>query len=320
MKGAKTFTLPICGPRRVLASPLKIIFATMTMKPCAPLYRKHAMGNSLFQNVGEGFADVGAKSGTTMGRWSWSSDAWDFNHDGFPDLYIANGMVFWQYSRRSQQLFSGARWLLIHRMSPGRTISTSKAGMPLTNSFDLATPGAASSEMSSTLTIATEAFPMFQDLVGLDFLQDSRTFALGDFDRDGRLEVVLKNRNSPQLLILKNVLPELPPAISFRLSGKKSNRDARRSPDHHRNTPGPPDSHASNRIGIPRTTHKRNILWPRIRKISRSSHYRLAQRAFSKAARPTQQSPNLRRRRLASIAYGAIRQARRFLANRFSRP
>src|SRR6202030_3757890 len=70
------------------------------------------------------------------------------------------------------------------------------------------------------------SFSDISGLVGLDFLQDGRTFALGDFDRDGRPEVLVKNRNSPQLLYLKNVLPELPPAISFRLSGKKSNRDA----------------------------------------------------------------------------------------------
>ncbi len=70
------------------------------------------------------------------------------------------------------------------------------------------------------------SFSDVSGIVGLDFLEDSRTFALGDFDRDGRLEIVLKNRNSPQFRYLKNVLPELPPVISFRLSGKKSNRDA----------------------------------------------------------------------------------------------
>src|SRR5260370_5028811 len=60
----------------------------------------------------------------------------------------------------------------------------------------------------------------------MDFLQDSRTFALADFDHDGRVEVALKNRNGPQLRFLKNVMPQLAPAIAFRLQGKKSNRDA----------------------------------------------------------------------------------------------
>jgi tetratricopeptide (TPR) repeat protein len=60
----------------------------------------------------------------------------------------------------------------------------------------------------------------------LDFIEDSRSFALGDFDGDGRLEVVLKNRNAPQVRVLKNVMPDPGSAIAFRLRGTKSNRDA----------------------------------------------------------------------------------------------
>jgi len=47
-----------------------------------------------------------------------------------------------------------------------------------------------------------------------------------DFDHDGRQEVFLKNRNGPQLRLLKNVMENLPPSIAFHLRGTKSNRDA----------------------------------------------------------------------------------------------
>ena len=62
--------------------------------------------------------------------------------------------------------------------------------------------------------------------MGLDFIEDGRAFALADFDHDGRLEVFLKNRNGPQLRLLRNVMKDLGPAIAFRLRGGKSNRDA----------------------------------------------------------------------------------------------
>jgi len=189
------------------------------------LYRKHAMGNSLFRNAGERFADVGAKSGTSMGRWSWSCDAWDFNHDGFPDLYIANGMVSGSIRDDLNSFF----WRQVVANSPNQPRPSHEYEQGWNAINELIRSDHTWSGFERNIFYLNNRDGTFSDvsgIVGLDFLQDSRTFALGDFDRDGRLEMVLKNRNSPQVLCLKNVLPELPPAISFRLSGKTSNRDA----------------------------------------------------------------------------------------------
>src|SRR5437588_11108096 len=58
------------------------------------LHRRHARGNSLYKNQGDGhFKNISAPTGAEIGRWAWSSDAWDFDHDGHPDLYIANGYI-----------------------------------------------------------------------------------------------------------------------------------------------------------------------------------------------------------------------------------
>ena len=57
-------------------------------------YRHHARGNSLYRNQGDGkFQNVAAQAGAEMGRWAWCSDAWDFDHDGYSDLYVANGYI-----------------------------------------------------------------------------------------------------------------------------------------------------------------------------------------------------------------------------------
>jgi len=58
------------------------------------LFRRHARGNSLFKNVGDGtFVDVSVPAGVTMGRWAWGSKFVDLNNDGLQDLVVPNGMV-----------------------------------------------------------------------------------------------------------------------------------------------------------------------------------------------------------------------------------
>ena len=57
-------------------------------------YRRHAKGNTLFRNLGDGtFDDVSEAAGVTMGRWAWSSNFLDFDLDGNEDIYVANGYV-----------------------------------------------------------------------------------------------------------------------------------------------------------------------------------------------------------------------------------
>ena len=86
--------------------------------------------------------------------------------------------------------------------------------------------------------------------VGLDFIEDGRAFALADFDHDGRQEVLIKNRNAPQLRLMKSVVERLPPSIAFRLRGVKSNRDCDRRGGHGGNERRTPDQDAASRLGI----------------------------------------------------------------------
>ncbi len=57
-------------------------------------FQRHARGNSLFINQGDGtFIDVAESSGAVMGRWAWGSLFVDLNNDGWKDLYVTNGFV-----------------------------------------------------------------------------------------------------------------------------------------------------------------------------------------------------------------------------------
>ncbi|MDQ1409396.1 MAG: hypothetical protein QOJ41_1131 [Acidobacteriaceae bacterium] len=195
-------------------------------KKIRELYRKHAMGNSLFQNSGTGsFADVSARSGTPMGRWAWSSDAWDFNHDGFLDLYVANGMISGQAREDLNSFF----WRQVVANSPQEPKPHHEYEQGWNAINELIRSDGTWSGFERNVFYLNNHDGTFSDvsgIVGLDCMEDSRTFALSDFDHDGRQEMVLKNRNSPQLRFFKNVIRDLAPAIAFRLAGKKSNRDA----------------------------------------------------------------------------------------------
>ncbi len=190
------------------------------------LFHHHAKGNSLFRNLGSGhFEDRSAAAGIEKAGWSWSCHAWDFAHDGRSHLYISNGMISGPTRDDLESFF----WQQVVSQSPadGRPAPSYELGWNAIN--ELIRSDGTWAGYQRNVFFFNHGDGTFSDIsgaVGLDFGDDSRAFALADFDHDGRLEIALKNRTGPQLRILRCEAGELGNAVAFRLRGRKSNRDA----------------------------------------------------------------------------------------------
>jgi tetratricopeptide (TPR) repeat protein len=190
------------------------------------LYQRHARGNALYRNQGHGrFENAGRQAGVEMGRWSWSSDFFDFDHDGLSDLYVANGYIsgpdptdlasfFWRQvvakssDDATPSLAYERAWNAINELiRSDHTWHGFARNVLFLNNGD------------GTFCEASGA-------AGMDFAEDCRSFALADIDHDGRLEVILKSRNAPQIRVLHNVMESIGHSICFRLRGHAGNRDA----------------------------------------------------------------------------------------------
>ncbi len=201
-------------------------FMKGTPETVRALYRRHAKGNSLYHNQGRGnFVDRSAAAGVEKAGWSWSCAAWDFDHDGHSDLYIANGMI----SGQDRYDLQGFFWRQVVSRSPsGATPSRAyEEGWNTINEL-IRADGTWNGYQRNSLFAnnGDGTFAPVAGLAGLDFAEDSRAFALADLDHDGSLEVVLKNRMGPQMRILRNVMEGRGDSICFRLRGHPSNRDA----------------------------------------------------------------------------------------------
>jgi len=190
------------------------------------LYRRHARGNALYRNRGDGtFENVAQIAGVEMGRWSWSSDFWDFDHDGFADLYVANGYI--SGTDRTDLASFFWRQVVAHSPEDARTSAPYERAWNAINELirsDRTWHGYARNVMFANNGDGT--FVEISGPAGLDISQDCRSFVLADLDHDGRLEIVLKSRNAPQIRILRNAMRRIGDAVSIRLRGTRGNRDA----------------------------------------------------------------------------------------------
>jgi Flp pilus assembly protein TadD/peroxiredoxin len=194
------------------------------------LYRRHARGNALYKNQGnEEFENVSQQAGVEMGRWAWCSDSWDFDHDGYPDLYVANGYISAPEQGPERSDLGSFFWRQVVARSPEDATPSLAYEHGWNALNELIRSDTSWSGHERNVAFANNRDGTFSEVsgaLGLDFPEDGRSFALADIDHDGRLELILKNRNAPQLRILHNGMRDLGHSIAFLLKGTKSNRDA----------------------------------------------------------------------------------------------
>jgi len=194
------------------------------------LYQRHARGNALYRNQGNGaFQNVSQQAKVEMGRWAWCSDLWDFDHDGYPDLYVANGYITAPEPRSERSDLGSFFWRQVVAKSPEDSTPSLAYEHGWNALNELIRSDSSWSGQERNVAYANNRDGTFSEVsgaLGLDFPEDSRSFVLADIDHDGRLELILKNRNAPQLRILHNQMKDIGDSIAFRLRGTRSNRDA----------------------------------------------------------------------------------------------
>jgi hypothetical protein len=193
----------------------------------AEAFRRHTKGNCLYRNKGDGtFEETSATEGVEMGRWAWSSGGFDWDLDGVPEILIGAGMV----TNASRKDLNSFFWRQVVAKSPEkqRAAADYENGWNALNQLireDYSWNG----REANVFYVKQNGQRGYRDasgVSGLDFADDTRTFAVTDFDGDGVPDLVLKNRLGPQIRAMQNDGAGVRQAIAIGLRGTKSNRDA----------------------------------------------------------------------------------------------
>jgi len=147
----------------------------------------------LYHNEGNGtftFRTFDAKLGFNLKRLSWGGGFFDYDNDGCPDLFIANGHVYPELESHG------------HPESPYR-----QQNMLYRNLCD-----------GTFQDVTSIAGP------GLELRRSGRGVAFLDYDNDGEIDIAVNNQNDPPTL-LHNVGAKTNHWVTIRTVGTRSNRD-----------------------------------------------------------------------------------------------
>ena len=173
-------------------------------------------GNFLWQNLGGlKFADVSRETGTHATGWGWAGKFFDYDNDGWLDLYVVNGWVSGSKDPEDNYVLDIFEVIV----NPELDLADARNWPPM---------GEKTLSGYQPNALFHNEGGIFKDDAarhGLDSRLDARGVAVADFDHDGRLDLFVTNSGKPPNL-WRNVQPTGRHWIRLVLTGTKSNRDA----------------------------------------------------------------------------------------------
>jgi enediyne biosynthesis protein E4 len=170
--------------------------------------------NMLWHNNHDGtFSDVSRETNTCATLWGWAAKFGDFDNDGWPDLFVINGLR----SAGKENYIP----VLINLITKPGVDFTDVRNWP--NIGNMTWSGYQKKVMYRNL--AGQEFREISAEAGVNNDRDGRGLAIADFDNDGRLDLYQTNADQPALFY-HGITQGGGNWVQFQLTGVKSNRDA----------------------------------------------------------------------------------------------